>query len=77
MLRFKVGKLIAEKEFREKRKVTVAEVADGCSISRGTLRKICNVIGYNTGTETIDKLCDYFDCKIEDLVLHVPSNSSD
>jgi putative transcriptional regulator len=36
-----------------------------------TLSKILNQRGYSTGTEILDKLCTYFDCRIEDLVEYV------
>lgn len=74
VLRFKVKELIADKEFNEERKVTIAEVAEACGMNRMTLTKICNQKGYSTVTDNLDKLCDYFDCKIEDLVLRVPND---
>ena len=39
-----------------------------------TLSKILNQKGYGTGTETIDKLCEYFACRVEDLMEHVGSD---
>ena len=72
VLRFKVKGLIADKEFNEERKVTIAEVAEACSMNRMTLTKICNQKGYSTVTDNLNKLCDYFDCKIEDLVVRIP-----
>jgi len=75
VLRFKVKELIADKEFNEERKVTIAEVAKACGMNRMTLTKICNQKGYSTVTDNLDKLCDYFGCKVEDLVLHVPNET--
>jgi DNA-binding Xre family transcriptional regulator len=40
-----------------------------------TLSKILNQKGYGTGTETIDRLCSYFACKVEDLMEHLPDES--
>jgi putative transcriptional regulator len=77
VLRFKVKELIADKEFNEGRKVTIAEVAEACGMNRMTLTKICNQKGYSTVTDNLNKLCNYFDCKIEDLVLHVASDKDD
>jgi putative transcriptional regulator len=37
-----------------------------------TLSKILNQKGYGTGTETIDRLCSYFACRVEDLMEHIP-----
>ena len=36
-----------------------------------TLSKILNHKGHSTGTDTLDKLCAYFECRIEDLVEYV------
>jgi len=77
VLRFKVKELIADKEFNEGRKVTISEVAEACGMNRMTLTKICNQKGYSTVTDNLDKLCEYFDCKIEDLALHVPNDKKD
>jgi len=72
MIRIRLKELIAEKEFRERRQVTMAEIAEATGIHRITLSKIANQPGYNTGTENLDKLCRYFACPIEDLAQYLP-----
>ena len=72
MLRFLFKELLAEKEFREKRVITILEVARETGISRMTLSKLANHRGYNPTAEVLDKLCTYFQCKIEQLVEHIP-----
>ncbi|RME58809.1 transcriptional regulator, partial [Candidatus Parcubacteria bacterium] len=32
--------------------------------------------GYNTTTDNLDKLCNYFKCPIEKLVEHIPDEDS-
>jgi len=76
MLRFKIKEMIAKKEFDEDRRITIAEVAEAAGIHRMTLSKLINQKGYNTGTENIDGLCQYFQCDIEDLVEYVPNEIS-
>lgn len=71
MLRFHLKKLIADKEFAEKRRITVSEIAEETGINRMTLSKIINHPGHSTVTDNLDKLCTYFDCDIEDLVTHI------
>lgn len=71
MLRFHLKKLIADKEFAEKRRITVSEIAETTGINRMTLSKIINHPGHSTVTDNLDKLCTYFDCEIEDLVTHI------
>jgi len=39
---------------------------------RTTLSKILNLKGYSTGTDVLDKLCTYFECRVEELIEHVP-----
>ena len=71
MLRFRLRELIADRQFREGRRVTLDEIAKATGIHRTTLSKIQNIKGYNTTTDVLDKLCEYFDCEIGDLVQRV------
>jgi DNA-binding Xre family transcriptional regulator len=77
MIRFKLGEMIEKKQFAEGRRVTINEVATTTGLNRMTLSKILNQKGYGTGTETIDKLCQYFGCRVEDLLEYIDSNESD
>ena len=72
MIRVRLKELIAEKEFRERRVVTLKEVSEATGIYRTTLTKIANEPGYNTGTDNLDRLCSYFSCPIEKLLEHIP-----
>ena len=47
--------------------MSVEEVAAATGIHRLTLGKIANKKGYNCTTDSLDRLCIYFDCKLEDL----------
>lgn len=76
MIRFKLRELMADRQFKSGRMVTVQEIAEETGIHRATLSKILNERGYNTGTENLDSLCDYFGCRIEDLVEVVPDPSA-
>ena len=71
MIRFKLGEMIEKKQFADARRITVSEIAAATGLNRMTLSKILNQKGYGTGTETIDKLCEYFACRVEDLMEHV------
>jgi putative transcriptional regulator len=73
MLRFKIKELLARKEFDEGRRITLTEVAEHAGIHRMTLSKIINQKGYSTVTDNLDKLCEYFQCRIEDLVEYIPN----
>jgi DNA-binding Xre family transcriptional regulator len=75
MIRFKLGEMIEKKQFDEGRRVTINEIAAATGLNRMTLSKILNQKGYGTGTDTIDKLCAYFDCRIEDMMERVPDGA--
>ena len=72
MIRFKLAEMMEKKQFAEGRRIAVSEVAAATGLNRMTLSKILNVKGYGTGTDTVDRLCSYFDCRIEDLMEFVP-----
>lgn len=77
MIRFKLGEMIEKKQFAEGRRVTINEVATATGLNRMTLSKILNQKGYGTGTETVDKLCQYFECEVQDLMVYVDSSDSE
>jgi DNA-binding Xre family transcriptional regulator len=71
MIRFKLGEMIEKKQFAEGRRVTINEIATSTGLNRMTLSKILNQKGYGTGTDTIDRLCEYFSCQVQDLMEHL------
>ena len=74
MLRYKLKELIAEHEFRERRRVTVQELAHGTGITRNTLSKMLNQHGASVRSENLDRLCAYFHCRIEQLIEYIPDS---
>jgi putative transcriptional regulator len=75
VIRFKIKELIAKKEFAEGRRITIGEVANAAGIHRMTLSKMINQRGYNTSSENMNRLCEYFDCRLEDLAEYVPEET--
>lgn len=71
MLRVMFKQLLDEKSFKEGRRITVGEVSQDIGISRATLTRIANQPGYNTNTDTLSALCDYFDCEPKELLKRV------
>ena len=71
MIRILFKQRLADKEFQDKRRITMDEVCEKTGIARATLTRIANVPGYNTNTQTIDRLCTYFDCGPEELLEHI------
>ncbi len=76
MLRFKLSERIADKEFRERRRLTVLEVSQATGINRMTLSKLLNQHGVNVQTDNLDRLCKYFACTVGDLVEFVDEDVS-
>ncbi len=74
MLRFKLKERIADKEFREGRRISLIEVANETGIGRITLSRMLNR-GTHVRSDTLDRLCTYFGCRIEELVEHLPGAS--
>ena len=72
MIRFRLTELIADKAFKERRVVSLTEIAEATGVHRATLSKMANQPGANIGTDIIDKLCRYFGCQAGDLLIYIP-----
>lgn len=72
MLRFKLKERIADFEFRERRRLTLQELAEGTGLNRMTLSKLANQHGAIVRTDVVDRLCEFFGCRVEELVEHIP-----
>lgn len=74
MIRFRLAELLAEKGFREGRRVEIGEVADATGIHRSTLSRIINVRGANVTAANMDRLCRFFACALSELAEYVPDD---
>jgi putative transcriptional regulator len=77
VLRFKIKERMADLAFRERRRVTLQEIAEVTGLNRMTLSKLVNQHGANVQTDVVDKLCDYFGCRVDELMEHIPDNIKD
>lgn len=68
MIRFHIKELVADKEFVEGRRIPLDEVAGATGIHRTTLSLMINRKGYSARTDSIDKLCRYFDVPVEKVI---------
>ena len=71
MIRLQIAELIAEKAFREGRRIEKQEVALATGIHRVTLAKMQNSRGYNATLANVDLLCRYFQCDVGQLLVYV------
>jgi DNA-binding Xre family transcriptional regulator len=65
---------MADLAFRERRRVTLQEIAEITGLNRMTISKLVNQHGANVQTDVVDKLCNYFGCRVEELMEHIPDN---
>ena len=73
MIYCRIKQLIAEKELREKRKITYQIMQDETGLSPVTISKLFRFDGIQRidGT-TIEKLCIFFGCQVGDLLEYIP-----
>ncbi|BBP00785.1 helix-turn-helix domain-containing protein [Sulfuriferula nivalis] len=71
MIRFKLKEITAKHEFLSGKRISLKDISAATGINRMTLTKINTIADYSTSTDTLNKLCTYFDCKIEDLIEYV------
>ena len=75
MFRVMVRQLLDDKAFREKRRITLIDFSDETGLSKNTISRLLNTPNYNGSFETLDVLCDYFDCQPGDILRHHPSDN--
>lgn len=63
--------LLAEKETRESRRISIAEVARESGIDQRTLGKWAKNTIFRYDAAVIDALCNYFNCSPGDLIIKV------
>ncbi len=71
MIRFLLKQCIANKEFRDGRRITIDEISKATGVSRPTLSRMINTKGYKASTDSLDKLCKYFECKLSDIAEYI------
>jgi putative transcriptional regulator len=71
LIRFRLAELVAEKAFKERRVISLAEVSEEAGVHRSTLSKMAHQPGARIATDMIDKLCRYFGCQPGDLMTFV------
>jgi putative transcriptional regulator len=75
MIKFKLKELIAKKEFKENKKITLEQIGAEIAVHRTTLSKIANnKKGYNATTDVLDKLCEYFCVELSELAQYIKNS---
>lgn len=76
MIRFLLRDRISEKEFSEKRKITLDELSEKTGISKNTLSRMQSKFDYNATTDNLNKLCAYFECEVGKIIEYVPEDKN-
>lgn len=74
MIRFHLKEIIARREFEQRKRITLEQIARDTGIHRTTLSKIAGARGYNTTTANIEAICRYLNCDVGELVEIVDEN---
>lgn len=75
MIRFRLAEVMADYCFRHGKRVDWKDVAEATGVHRSTLSKMLNVRGYNASIESVDRLCTFFQCPVEKLLVHLPDQA--
>ena len=76
MIRFRLQELLADKQFRDGRRVTMTELSQATGINRVTLSKMVNQRGYSTVTSNLDRLCQFFGCTVAEIAEYIPDDEA-
>ena len=72
MIRFLLRRVIEEYEFKHQRRLSLREISEATGIVRPTLSLMIGPKPFNTTTNNLGKLCEFFGCQIADLVEYIP-----
>ncbi|MBI3794546.1 MAG: helix-turn-helix transcriptional regulator [Nitrospinae bacterium] len=73
MIKFRLKELMARLEVEYGRKITFEMLSKYTGISRQTLARIASPKGCNTSTESMERLCRFFKCGPDQLLLFDPA----
>lgn len=69
MIHFKINELISKKELEEGQSISLQTISDESGVNRTALSKMKSPnLKYSTTTNTIECLCKYFNCAVEDII---------
>ncbi len=77
MIRFRLKERMADLTFRRGTRVTIDELAAATGLSAITISRVANRRGYNCTTDVLDKLCAFFECKLDELAEYIPDDQVD
>lgn len=76
MIRFHLAKLMADRGFRERRRLELGDVSEATGIHRSTLSRVLNRPGVNLTADNMSRLCAFFGCTLGELAEYVPDDAA-
>jgi len=77
VIRYHLKHLVADMEHKLGRRVSLGELSEKTGIHLSTLSRIANQKASNTTIGNIEKICQFFDCEIQELVEFVKDKESE
>ncbi|MCL4300580.1 MAG: helix-turn-helix domain-containing protein [Anaerolineae bacterium] len=74
-IKFRLKELIAEKERREGVKITYRDLKEATGINLNTVTAMANNRMKHVGLNTIERLTDFFNCAVGDLIIKEADHS--
>ena len=68
MIEIKLRQVMENYETKNGHKTTYSEIAKATGLSKATVEAIGSRSDYNTTLTTIDALCAFFECELEELL---------
>jgi putative transcriptional regulator len=69
MIKIRLEQQILEKSAREGKRLSIDELAKETGVSRITLHRLKSDPYRSTSTDVINKLCNFFKCELNDLLV--------
>ena len=66
MIRCYLSRLLGEK------RIKISDLARDTGINRGTLTRLYHETAERVDLDVLNELCEYLDCRLEELIDHVP-----
>jgi len=77
MIIYHLKELIHRKAIKENRKLTYDIIMQETGVSRGVLAKMASIRKYHVSTDSLERLCNYFECGCSELVSIFPDQDQD
>lgn len=69
MIKIHLSRILGE------RRLKIADVARDTRLNRGTLTRMYHETAERLDVDALDRLCNYLDCRLDELLEHVPTNA--